>query len=298
MKKWFKYFVYISLVFLVIALIKADYLKIPQIHNYTLIVSSIIFVCLGFFMDAVSWQMTLKAYGYKKVNTRHALASMGLSIFGKYIPGKIWLIMGRSAYIAKRYNLSEKDTASISLNAQFISLWVGLLLGSVGFLFIGAKALWAELSLLLWLALSLILFSRIFHNLTTFLIKKIFKKEITIPSLSIKNVIKVLPWFFINWLFWSVGFYFLVQSLSIIAVNPVTGLIFALAGTLGLLAVIVPGGLGVREGIVAAMLILAGLNEVLAVSISVASRLWFLSGETFIFLLGLVCDVRSNKKKE
>ncbi|MDD2198419.1 MAG: lysylphosphatidylglycerol synthase transmembrane domain-containing protein [Bacteroidales bacterium] len=296
MKKWFKYFVYISLVFLILALIKADYLKIPLIHNYSLIALSIICVFLGFFMDAFAWQMTLKAYGYKKVNTQQALASMGLSIFGKYIPGKIWLIMGRSAYIAKKHNISEKDTASISLNAQFISLWMGLLLGAIGFLFIGTKALWAELSLLLWIALSLILFSRMFHNLTSFLIKKIFRKEVSIPSLSIKNVIKVLPWFFLNWLCWCFGFYFLVQSLSIDVVAPVTGLIFALAGTLGLLAIIVPGGLGVREGIVAAMLIMAGLNEVLAVSISVASRLWFLSGETFIFLLGLYCNIKQKKR--
>lgn len=298
MKKWFKYFVYISLVFLIIALIKADYLKIPQVYNYTFIVLSVFLVCLGFFLDAFAWQMTLKVYGYKKVNTKQAVASMGLSIFGKYIPGKIWLIMGRSAYIAKKHNISEKDTASISLNAQFISLWVGLLMGAIGFIFIGTKGLWAELSLLLWLALSLILFSRLFHNLTSFLIKKIFKKNVTIPSLSIKNVIKVLPWFFLNWLCWCFGFYFLVQALSIDVVTPVTGLIFALAGTLGLLAIIVPGGLGVREGIVAAMLIMAGLNEVVAVSISVASRLWFLTGETFIFLLGLACDIRSKKNKQ
>ena len=70
MKKWFKYFVYISLVFLIIALIKADYLKIPQVYNYTFIVLSVFLVCLGFFLDAFAWQMTLKVYGYNKLNTK------------------------------------------------------------------------------------------------------------------------------------------------------------------------------------------------------------------------------------
>jgi glycosyltransferase 2 family protein len=288
MKKWFKYFVYISLLFLIIALIQADYLNIPKIYNHINLFLSIILVCLGFLMDAFAWQRTLKTYGYKTINFQHSISSMGLSIFGKYIPGKIWLIMGRSAYLAKIYNINEKDTTSISLNAQFIGLWVGLLIGVVGFIFIGTKLLWAELTLLLWVVLSLILFSRVFHNLTTFLIGKIFKKNIDIPSLSVKKVFEVMPWYILNWILWCAGFYFLAQSLSPTFVNPFSGFLFALAGTLGLLAFFAPGGLGIREGIIVTMLIMAGLNEELAISISVASRLWFLIGEVFIFVLALI----------
>lgn len=295
MKKYFKYFVYISLIFLIVALIKADYLVIPYIHNIGLLALSIVFVCIGFFFDSFAWKKTLNIYGYKNVSTSEAIASMGLSIFGKYIPGKIWLIMGRSAYIAQRHNLSEKDTTSISLNAQFISLWVGLLMGSTGLWLIGSKDYWAELTLLLWLMLSLLLFSRVFHNMFTGIVKKIFKKTLSIPSLSISNVFKTLPWFIINWLSWCAGFYLLTQSLSPNIVGPEIGFVFALAGTLGLLAIIVPGGLGVREGIVVALLLLAGFDETLAISISISSRLWFLIGEIFIFLLGLLFNIKNKQ---
>jgi glycosyltransferase 2 family protein len=299
MKKWFNYFVYVSIVSLLIALITADYIIIPKVHNYNLLVLSVLFVCFGFFLDSLAWKKTLHVYGYKNVKTKQAVSSMGLSIFGKYIPGKIWLIMGRSAYLAKIYNINEKDTTSISLNAQFISLWVGLLIGVVGFIFIGTKLLWAALTLLLWVVLSLILFSRVFHNLTTFLIGKILKKTIVIPSLSVKKVFEVMPWFILNWILWCAGFYFLAQSLSPTFVSPFSGFLFALAGTLGLLAVFAPGGLGIREGIIVTMLIMAGLNEELAISISVASRLWFLIGEMFIFVLALILKTlheRENKK--
>ncbi len=295
MKKWFKYFVYISILFLIIGLVKADYLVIPDIKNFTFLFLSILCVFAGFFFDSFAWYRTLRAGGYSMVKVCDCIAGMGLSIFGKYIPGKIWLIVGRSAYIAKRYDIPEKDTTAFSVNAQFISLWVGLLCGSAGIFFTGAQKLIPELTLALWILLTFLLFSRVFHNLVTAVVKKIFRRNLIIPSLSFKKVIKVLPWFFGNWLFWCLGFYFLTQSMSPEPIIVFTGFIFALAGTMGVLAVIVPGGIGVREGILAGMLILAGIDEKLAVSISVASRLWFLCGELFLFIIGVFADRKARK---
>lgn len=297
MKKWFKYFVYLSIIFLIIGLVKADYLVIPKIENFTFLILSIICVFTGFFFDSFAWYKTLKAGGYNQVKLQDCIAGMGLSIFGKYIPGKIWLIVGRSAYIAKRYDLPEKDTTAFSLNAQFISLWVGLLIGSIGIFFTGTQKLIPELTLALWIVLTLILFSRIFHNLITTIVKKIFRRNFVIPSLSFKKIIKVIPWFFGNWLLWCLGFYFLTQSMCIEPIIVFIGFIFALAGTMGVLAVIVPGGIGVREGILATMLILAGIDEKLAVSISVASRLWFLSGEFFLFIIGVFANIKIKKTR-
>lgn len=296
MKKWFKYFVYVSIIFLIIGLIRADYLIVPNIENFTFLIISLICVFVGFFFDSFAWYKTLRAGGYSMVKVSDCVAGMGLSIFGKYIPGKIWLIVGRSAYVSKRYDLSEKDTTVFSITAQFVSLWVGLLLGSVGMFFAGAQKFIPELTLALWLLLTLLLFSRIFHNLFTVIIKKVFKRNFVLPSLSFKKVVKIMPWFFINWLFWCLGFYFLSQSMSVETFSVFIGFIFALAGIMGILAVIVPGGIGVREGVLAGMLILAGVEGALAVSIAVASRLWFLMGELFLFILGFIVDLKNKRK--
>lgn len=288
MKKWFNIFVYISLVFLIVALIKADYLKMPDIYNYTYIILGIIFVCVGFLFDTFSWHKTLIHFGYNKVKVTDSIISMGLSIFGKYVPGKVWSIIGRSAYIAKKYDLPEKETAVVSLTAQFISFWIGLLLGIIGLLFIGTHYYLLELSLLVWGLFTILLFSRIFHNIAINLIQKIFKKEIIIPSLNIKSTLRILPWFIINWLFWCLGFYFLIKGLSPGSFIVFLGLAFALAGTLSLLVLIIPGALGVREGFLVTLLVISGFNESLAVTISMASRLWFLCGEFFIFLFAII----------
>ena len=125
------------------------------------------------------------------------------------------------------------------------------------------------------------------------LIRKIFKKELTVPSLSIRSTLSVLPWFLINWLFWCSGFYFLVMGLSPGSFTFFLGFAFAAAGTLSLLALIIPGALGVREGLLGIILVAAGFDESMAVTVSLASRLWFLSGELFIFLTALILERKS-----
>lgn len=293
MKKWFNIFVYFSLVFLIVALVKADYLKIPEIQNHAYIISGLLFVCLGFIFDTYAWYKTLIHFGYGQIKVSDAIISMGLSIFGKYVPGKVWSIIGRSAYIARKYELPEKNTAIVSLNAQFISFWVGLFLGIIGFLFIGSRYYLLELSLLVWVFFTVLLFSRFFHRLVIKLIRKIFKKEVTIPSLSIQSTLSVLPWFLINWMIWCAGFYFLAKGLSPGSFTIFLGFAFASAGTLSLLFLIIPGALGVREGLLGIILVTAGFNESLAVTVSLASRLWFLSGELFIFLVALILERKS-----
>ena len=70
---------------------------------------------------------------------------------------------------------------------------------------------------------------------------------------------------------------------------------FPLAGVLGIMTFISPGGLGTREGVIVAYLTLASIPVVEATTIAVASRLWFLTGEVFIFIVGWAAHKRSNK---
>lgn len=298
MKKWFNIFIYFSLVFLIVALIRADYLKIPEIHSYTYFFLGLTFVCIGTLFDSYSWFKTLIHFGYTKVKISDAIISTGLSIFGKYVPGKVWTIIGRSAYIARKYDLPEKETAIVSLNTQFISFWVGLLIGITGLVFIGSSYYLIAFSLIVWASFTVLLFSRFFHNLIIKIIRKIFQKEIFISSLAIKSTLKILPWFFILWSFWCLGFYLLTKGLNQNTFPFFVGFIYALAAMLSLLVLVVPGSLGVRESLLATFLIMAGFDEVMAISISAASRLWFLFGELFIFIIAFVLKRKTTKQSK
>ena len=286
MKNYFHLFVYLSLGFLLFALYHANYLTIPNVVNPGYVALSLLLLCLGFLVDAFSWHTTLRVAG-NKTSVKDAMASMGLSIFGKYIPGKFWVIAGRAAFITKKYNLNEKNTAILSLNAQFISLWAALLLGGIGVMLIEGFSIWGAGALLLWTILSLILFTKWCYSFIekTFLL--LFKKAILIPQLKPKDVFRVTHWYLMTWGLWSVAFYFLAAGLTAHPINFIVGFAFTIGATLGLLVLFAPGGIGVREGVLFVFLVSSGLGAPESTTVAVSSRLWFLVGEFFIFLLGL-----------
>ncbi|MFC2139000.1 lysylphosphatidylglycerol synthase domain-containing protein [Bacteroidota bacterium] len=299
MKKYFNYFIYASLIFLIIALYKLDYLIIPKIYNYYYLTFSILLVLAGFFIDAISWYKILVFKGYK-ANLIQAITSMGLSVFGKYIPGKLWVVLGRSAYIAKHKGESEKELGAISLIAQFLSLWTGAIVGFLVLIVLPVQKsyLFIIITIIGIVLFTTILYLRYVHDLFDYLIKKIFKSNFVIPRLLFKETLKIVHWYFLTWICWSTGFYLLVNSLTIDEVSFFSGFSFPLAGTVGLVAVFVPGGLGVRESIITGILVLLGITLSSATAISVVGRLWFMVGEFCIFIFSILHSYITRRRKK
>ena len=286
MKSWFKCLIYISLVFLAIALYKSNYLKVPHIFSSSALTASFLLLFAGFLANAISWKHVLKESNYD-IDLGVCIAGLGLSIFSKYIPGKIWMIVGPAAYISDKYHYPLGTLSVISLNAQFIVIWSGLVFGMIGMYLLGVGwHLWGWLILSLWLVLTVVIFSKLVHAKAEHAIRIILRKDITFPNLTIKSTIAVMPWFVCNWAFWSIGFYMLVTSLIEAYVPWSVGFGFPLAATLGILTFISPGGLGTREALMIGYLTLADIHLVDATTVAVASRLWFLVGEIFIFIFG------------
>ncbi|MDH3627001.1 MAG: flippase-like domain-containing protein [Acidobacteriota bacterium] len=289
MSKRFRLFVYASLLFLCWYLWRHDFLVVPKVRSFGLLSASFVFLVGGFLGGALAWNRILSRSGVDS-SPGECVASMGLSIFGKYIPGKLWMILGRAAYIAQRRGESLATLSAISLNDQFIGLWVGLVLGTFGLMAIGGVQLFGWLLLFSWISLSVVVFSPWGHQTAERLLKTFLKRSISLPRLKISETCKLLPWFLGYWTTWAIGFSCFVSGLSGIDQGMATGLAFPLAGTLGIIAIFAPGGLGIREGILTAYLKLAGLPLPEATTIAVASRLWFLVGESAFFVLGLVAN--------
>lgn len=291
MKNWFRYLFYASLVFLVVALIRADYLVIPRIYNPASLVISLVLLLIGFLLSGASWASVLNQAGYR-ISYMDGVTSTGLSIFGKYIPGKIWVIMGRAEYLTKRYPGARKDLASFSFDAQFIALWVALMLGTIGMISINSINLYGLSVLLLFILLSLVIYTPLFHRVAAFALSKILKRPVKVPKLPFLKLPGVILWYLMNWGVWCMSFYFLAASLTAQTLPLNVSFAFGLAGSLGILAIFAPGGLGIREGIITGYLTIVGLDLQDATTIAVASRLWFLIGEVFIFLVALILDRR------
>jgi uncharacterized membrane protein YbhN (UPF0104 family) len=273
--------------FLAVALYKADFLVVPRIYSTAGLVTSFVFLFAGFMVNVISWEKMLQASNYK-VPWGDCLAGFGLSIFGKYIPGKIWMIVGRAAYVSEKGQYSLGALSAVSLKTQFIAIWFGLIFGMIGLFLLRGWHLWSWMILLTWVVLTVVIFSRFLHEKAERLICKLLRKEIVLPRLSISAILGVMPWFAGYWALWTVGFYLFVACLTEQGLPWPVGLGFPLAGTLGIMTFISPGGLGTREAVLVGYFSLAGIPLVEATTIAVASRLWFLGGELFIFVTGWI----------
>jgi glycosyltransferase 2 family protein len=284
---YIKYFVYISLVFVVLALVQGDYLRVPQVQSPFVLAASLVLLLAGFLFEPVSWRRMLMDAGMP-VSYRDSLVSTGLSVFGKYIPGKVWAVIGRAAYVTLRSGYPEHRVAMVAFNAQILVLWSGLLLGAVAFFSLESWQAWALTTVVLWGLLTVLVFTDAANRLATLAVRRVLGREVWFPRMRVIDSLRVLPLFLALWAFWCGGFLLLADALTGTALPPFVGWSFALAATLGILAIVVPGGIGVREGVLMVYLTGAGLSVQEATTIAAASRLWFLVGECMVFVASLL----------
>ncbi len=284
MKRIFNIFLFISFLFLFIYLVRQDYI-IPEVGNRSFLAMSFICLFAGFYVSTLSWKVALKSHGFIHTGS-DALLSHGLSVFAKYIPGKIWVILGRAGYLSEGKS-GLKDRSFVSLKEQLIYMWTGFLVSSVPTI-IFYRLQWISILVLLIIGgLTLFLFFEKIHTWILMILGKTFKKELEIPLVKFRHSLPMIGSVMLIWLCWTAGFYLFMLAFSE-TITPIMMFAFPLSVCFGLIAIILPGGLGLREGIIIGYLTLAGLDVENATTISFLNRLWFISGEVFIFLLATV----------
>jgi len=288
MKILFRILIYLSLAFLVVYLYKFDYLRVKGLDlDPAYIIPGTILLWGGFMMSTLSWWKALKIHDIH-VSKRLALVSHGLSVFAKYIPGKVWTILGRASFISLEDH-SIRSASYISLKEQLIYVWLGLLIGIGPLLYFYPFSGFVILVVFLTIFFTFFLYSKGFHQFVIRLLSKLIRKKLEVPLVTIKEVIPLILYVLAYWGLWMLAFYLFVMafhfefSIAVIFSWP-------LSISLGVLSLITPGGIGVREGIMTGFMVLTGMPLEEATTIAVISRLWFITGEVFIFLLSLVLN--------
>lgn len=296
-KFFFNILLYISLIFLVVYLYRYNYVDIKGISfNIPLLIVSTIFLWLGFLLSSLGWHRALAVHGIN-ISRKEAVISHGMSVFSKFIPGKIWVILGRASKVS--LNKHSMETASFaSLKEQLVYLWLGLLQSII--LVAGPMRSMGSVSLLaaLLVGLSAFIFSDWFRRLTSHLYFKILKKELSIPPIAKGEILKLLATISLYWICWDIAFLLFVKSIFPEA-PAITAFIFPMSVTMGVLALFTPGGLGVREGLITLGLVSLGLPLEIAAAASIAARLWFTTGELFIFTFAFLLNLKQkfNRKR-
>ena len=284
-RSWHRYLVYASLVFVGIVLYRFDYLHVPSIASYGLLAATSAPAAGGVPVPGGELERPAGEERLVRFALGEGLAALGLSVLGNYVPGKVWLIVGRAGYVSSRHGYPLAKVSVLSLHGQLVSLWSGLLLGSLGAFAVGGARIWGPLILLLWLGLTLTIFSPGCARPRG----PCGRQDPRTPPLDTASLPAV------DGARGRLG----VARLALLVrrLLPVP----AVPGTRRCVSrpTVSPfpwrrrsacwrssrlGGLGAREGVLVAYLVLAGHSAADATTVAVAARLWFLAGELALFV--------------
>ena len=265
---------------------------------YPLILSTLIFA-FSYFIQIWAWYLITVKLGIG-LSTSDTLKSWFYSQLGKYLPGKVWLLLGRFYFYEAKGK--SKKAISVALYLETVTVIV-----AAGLMFLAALAFFREVSpfpsgrLSVWLVLLFLLgfvflHPRVLQRILNWVLMR-FKREPLSLSISYLDILRILFVCIISWMVGGVGFYFFVNSVYPVAPQYILFLTGALAisSILGLIALFAPSGLGVREGALVYLLSFMMATPV-AVIISVLTRIWMTLIE--IGLIGVVYLLPQLRKRQ
>ena len=213
------------------------------------------------------------------------------SILGKYIPGKVFMLLARiPAYQEEERSLSKVTVCFFLEN-------ICTLLGAA-FLFLVSLFFFPNglLKQYQWAAVALVVafFICINPKIINFFLKylgKLFKKDNLQIPITYSQMLKVVGLFILNWLIVGLGFYMLTCSIYPLPVSQFlyAAGIYGISCIIGILAIFAPSGIGVREGIMVLGLGLVMPSEY-GVIISIVSRLWMSVSELVLIGIAFVVN--------
>ena len=223
--------------------------------------------------SGVVWALQVSSAGVDAPPTRVAAGSL-LSRLGKYLPGKVWAVLGRG-YFLSREGTEMSSALGLSILAQGVVIVAGAIWALPFITVIAGHRVWllAVLGAIPPLGLASL------HPRVIEVVSGPFFRLMGRPPLRIDLSFRgVLYWVFLTLtrrVPTGLAFCAFAATFAGVGWADVPLLIGTLsaAGVIGLLAVFAPGGLGVREGmLMIALPTVMGAEE--AIAVAVGWRLW------------------------
>jgi uncharacterized membrane protein YbhN (UPF0104 family) len=246
---------------------------VGRMHAYELVVAEVL-VLLGLWLSALTWRIAARELGsWVRVGPASKIYLLGQ--LGKYLPGNFWAVAAQTA-LARRAGVPASRGASAGVVAIGINILTGLALGAilVPSLLHGGAARSVLLVVLLAgfaVALSPAILTRLVNTGLRIVKQPVLARRVTWGGVLSASGLSVLSW---------VSYGASVWVLAIAAgAAPLESLVYCVAGvalamTVGVLVVIAPSGVGVREAVIA-----AALSPVLtssdALAVALVARLVF-----------------------
>lgn len=272
--------------------------KIPfdELHfNIPILMLSFGALVIYFAIYSRSWQVIMHDLD-APISFSQAIWMIATTQIGKYLPGKVWYIVGR-VYVGKKAQLDGKKlTLSMVLETCLVYITGGIVFSLTTLIAGNYSTAWLIISIILTTTTIIILHPMILDRITNFVLRFLKKPEVHL-SLTYTQISRISLYFFGIWIAQIAGFYLLIKTIYPIPLRSIFNLAsaYSLAWISGSLAVFAPGGLGVREGMMT-LLLSSILPMPLAIAISFIARVWITIFEAVIFFIGLIIQRRTTSK--
>ena len=223
--------------------------------NYYLLTLSFILMVASSMVIGLGWNLILRLLG-AVVGYRKALKIYLLTELGRYIPGKVWTMVGK-VYLLKKEGVSTVKGGTSVVVRLAIHVVSGLLIFFVSLLFWTPAESVRRVYLLLFLLPVGLLFLHpsVFGRTLNFGLKRLKRNGIKF-TLKYEHIILLILFWCGWWVLVGISTYFLIISvypLSFVLLPAIVG-ICAITWLAGFLSFMVPAGLGVIEGMVVLLL--------------------------------------------
>ena len=229
----------------------------------------------------------LRVFG-KDVPAAVCWRAYALSQFAKYVPGGVWLFVAR-AYLYSRYGIARGASGVVVVVEQACSIAGGLLVFVASLPWFptlrGTAWLWACPAAML--GVLAVLHPRVVSWAYNLVHPRVDGRR-TELRVSYGGILGLLVWYAVFWAAAGLSFCLLAAALTELPTRlwvAAAGMFSGACG-LGFLVVVVPAGLGVREGGLTGLLSLVYALPV-AAALTLAARLWWLATDVAMWAASL-----------
>lgn len=239
--------------------------------NYTYLGLAFL-VFLGFyFLEGIGYYIFTRIV-HGKAPFIKVMKARYISDMGRYVPGKVWVVLGR-LYFLKKYDISRLQVVMSSLLELAIMALGSILIFVISMLFWDVETgSWMYFA---WAAIPIILI--VIHpkvlNILINIVEKIRKKEQVRIKTNYRTMLATIGFYLFYWIVYGLGSFLTVKAITTIGIVklPIITGIFAIAWFIGFVSFIAPGGLGVRDGLLIYFLMFL-IPEPIAIIVALTSR--------------------------
>jgi hypothetical protein len=242
-----------------------------ELHLGPLAASVVLFLVF-YWLNGVAWWLLVR--GFRQPAGLHdSVALWGQSILARYVPGNVFMFVGR-ALLAQRRGLSLAPITAAMVYEQALGFAAALMTATALFPFVDeepAEALWGAVGIPLILVA---VHPRVFSPLADRLLRAMRRPPLEVV-LRYRTVLAMLAFYVGSWLVVGAAAYAFAAGVAGAGREALAAVTagYALGFVAGMVAFVMPSGLGVREAVLAATIV-GSLPAGVALAWALLLRLW------------------------